>query len=287
MRSPRFLIGWPLVAVLLLLPSAPLAADIPKGSASPSIVAQPPNNGADQHLLSAQPSDSMSPRAGERQPADKALEISPQPQASNKAPAPDNRENPEERAFRQSREAEIATLNRNFDPHDPDDNHHRPYLGFDLEYTTQCYLGMEEHGLEVVNVYPNSPAARAGLIGRTGSTPIGDLSALGSVLLLPIAPVVFPLLRKSGALGTDGDLIVAVDDMRVRNESEMLSALGRIKAGDTAYITVIRPLIGGSHRTMRIKVHIDYETDANGKIINPPGSPPGAAAIGSTETAAN
>ena len=75
--------------------------------------------------------------------------------------------------------------------------------------------------------------------------------------------------------------------MRVRNESEMLSALGRIKAGDTTYITVIRPLIGGGHRRMRIKVHIDYETDAHGKIINPLGSSPGAAPTASTETAAN
>ena len=73
--------------------------------------------------------------------------------------------------FRQSREDEIARLNRNFHPHDPEDSHHRPYLGIDLEYTTQCYLGMEEQGFEVVNVYPNSPAARAGLVARTGSTP--------------------------------------------------------------------------------------------------------------------
>jgi PDZ domain len=286
MRSPSVLIGWPLLAVLFW-PSATLAADIPQGSDSPSIVAQPPDDGGNQQLPSGQPSDSASARAGARQPAEKELEIAPQSQASSKAPAPDNRENPEERAFRQSREAEIEKLDRNFHPHDPDDGHHRPYLGFDLEYTTECYLGMEEHGLEVVNVYPNSPAARAGLIGRTGSTPMGDLSALGSLLLGPVALVTFPLLRKSGALGTDGDLIVAVDDVRVRNESEMLSALGRIKAGDTTYITVIRPLIGGGHRTMRIKVHVDYETDANGKILKPPGSSPGAPPTASTETAAN
>ena len=166
--------------------------------------------------------------------------------------------------------------------HDPDDGHHRPFLGLDLEYTTQCYRGMEEHGLEVVNIYPDSPAARAGMLARTGSTPAGDLSALGSVLLLPIAPITFPLLRKSGALGTGGDLIVAVDDMRVRNKSELLSALGHVKAGDTVYITVIRPLHGGYHRTMRIKLHVDHETDDKGNIIPAPSAAPSA----SLETAA-
>ena len=124
---------------------------------------------------------------------------------------------------------------------------------------------MEEHGFEVVSVYPNSPAARAGLIGRTGSTPAGEWKALGSLLLGPVALVTFPMLRKSGALGTDGDLIVAVDDVRVRTREEMLHALGHLKPGDITYITVIRPLPGGYHRTMRIALHIDHLTDAAGK----------------------
>ena len=126
---------------------------------------------------------------------------------------------------------------------------------------------MEEHGFEVVNVYPNSPAARAGMVARTGSTAEGDLGALGSVLLLPIAPITFPLLRKSGALGTGGDLIIAVDDVRVRTPEEIRYALGHLKPGDTTYITVIRPLAGGYHRTMRIALHIDHETDAAGNIL--------------------
>ena len=75
------------------------------------------------------------------------------------------------------------------------------------------------------------------------------------------------MLRKSGALGTGGDLIVAVDDVRVRTREEILHALGHLKPGDTTYITVIRPLAGGYHRTMRIALHIDNETDAAGNII--------------------
>jgi PDZ domain len=284
MRSPSVLIGWPLL-VLLLSPCAAFATDISNDHASPSIAAQA-NDAGNPHLPQGQPSAGASARVPARQPIESGtLEIAPQPSAS--LPAPDHRETAEQRAFRQSREDEIARLNRNFHPHDLDDNHHRPYLGIDLEYTTECYLGMEEHGFEVVNVYPNSPAARAGLIARTASTPAGDLKALGSILLLPIAPITFPLLRKSGALGTDGDLIVAVDDMRVRNELEFRSALGRLKPGDTAYITVIRPLPGGYHRTMRIAIHIDHETDAAGNVIPSPGAAPAAAPSMPTESAVN
>jgi len=284
MRSPSVLIGWPLL-VVFLAPCATPAADSSNDRALPSIAAQP--NGNDSQRVSAgQPSASANERIPGRQPGESAaLELAPQPSA--RVPVPDHRETPEERAFRQSRESEIARLNRNFHPHDPDDNHHRPYLGVDLEYTTHCYLGMEEHGLEVVNVYPNSPAARAGLIARTGSTPTGDLSVLGSVLLGPVALITVPLLRKSGALGTGGDLIVAVNDMRVRSGSELFSALGHIKAGDTAYITVIRPLRGGYHRTMRIALHIDHETDAKGNIIQPTRASPGAAPSVATENAVN
>ena len=146
---------------------------------------------------------------------------------------------------------------------------------------------MEEQGFEVVSVYPNSPAARAGMIARTGSTPSGDLKALGSLLLLPIAPITFPLLRKSGALGTGGDLIIAVDDVRVRTREEILHALGHLKPGDIAYITVIRPLPGGYHRTMRIALHIDHLTDAAGNIIPLPGTSPAAAPAVATESAAD
>src|SRR5580692_9951446 len=232
MRSPSVLIGWALL-VVLLFPRAAVAADPSNDHASLSIPAQS-NDVANLHLPAIQP--------GRQPPGSTTLEVAPQPSA--RVPAPDKQETAEQRAFRQSREEEIARLNRNFHPHDPEDSH-RPYLGIDLEYTTQCYLGMEEQGFEVVSVYPNSPAARAGLIGRTGSTPTGELKALGSLLLGPVALMTFPLLRNSGALGTDGDLIVAVDDVRVRTEDEIRHALYHLKPGDTTYITVIRPLAGG------------------------------------------
>jgi hypothetical protein len=288
MRSPSVLVGWPLL-VLLLSPCAALADNnnTSNDHASPSIAAQP-NDAVTPQLPGGQPSVDTNAHIPGRQPAaaSTTLELSPQPSA--KAPSPDQHETADQRAFRQqAKEDEIAKLNRNFHPHDSEDSH-RPYLGIDLEYSTQCYLGMEEHGFEVVSVYPGSPAARAGLIGRTGSTPAGDLGALGSVLLGPVALITFPLLRQSGALGTAGDLIVAVDDVCVRDKDEILHALGHLKPGDTAYITVIRPLQGGYHRTMRIALHIDHETDAAGNIIPPPpGTSPAAAPSVATESAAN
>ena len=283
MRSPSVLIGWPLL-VVLVAPSAITAADSSSDRASPSIVAQP-NDPGNLRVPQGQPADSATPRVPSRQPSGSTtLEVAPQP--SDKVPAPDKGETAEQRAFRQSRQDEIARLNRNFHPHDVEDSH-RPYLGIELEYTTQCYLGMEEHGFEVVSVNPNSPASRAGLIGRTGSTPAGELKALGSVLLGPVALVTFPLLRASGALGTAGDLIVAVDDVRVRTVEEIRHALDHLKPGDTTYITVIRPLPGGYHRTMRIALHIDHETDAAGNILPLPGTSPAAAPSVATESAAN
>jgi PDZ domain len=284
MRSPSVLIGWPLL-VVVMFPCAALATEIPNGSASPSIEAQP-NDPASLRIPSGQPSGGGSTTIPSRQPGESTtLELSPQP--SDKVPAPDKSETPEQRAFRQSKEDEVARLNRNFHPHDDEDSH-RPYLGLELEYTTQCYSGMEEHGFEVVSVYPDSPAARAGLIGRTGSTAAGDLGALGSVLLGPVALVTFPLLRASGALGTGGDLIVAVDDVRVRTKDEILHALGHLKPGDTTYITVIRPLKDPPfHRTMRIALHIDYETDAAGNKIPPPAAAPHAGPSVATESAVN
>jgi hypothetical protein len=194
-----------------------------------------------------------------RQPGETTttLELAPQP-ADN---SPARTEVPDERLFRKSQD--LSSSARDSD-HEDADTAHNPYIGISVEYSTHCYQGGEEHGFEVMNVYPGSPAARAGLQARTGSTPMGDLKMLGSILLLPVSIITVPLLRRSGALGTFGDLIVAVDDHRVRSKGELLTALGHLKPGDTTYFTVIRPLPGGSHTTMRIALQIDREVDPTG-----------------------
>jgi S1-C subfamily serine protease len=218
------------------------AADI---AAAPSFSSQTDTSG-----ISALPAE---------QPADSAptLEIAPQP--ADKPPA--LTEVPDAREFRKSQD--VASRERNT-LREHSDRDHNPYLGISVEYSTHCYAGAEEHGFEVMNVYPGSPAARAGIHARTSSTPMGDLGALGSILFLPVSVITMPLLRRSGALGMDGDLIVAVDDQRVRSKGELVTMLHHLKPGDTTYITVIRPIPGGSHKTMRIALHIDREVDALG-----------------------
>jgi S1-C subfamily serine protease len=56
-------------------------------------------------------------------------------------------------------------------------------------------------------------------------------------------------------MGHGGDLIVAVDDRRVRDQSDLESAMARLKPGDTMYLTVIRP-DGNSHQTIKIAVRV-------------------------------
>lgn len=237
------------LTVFLLIAAESIAGDTSDHTVAPAFAAQTEGAGISK-LPASQPGTSTT------------LELAPQPSTANNQPT--RSDVPDQRAFRKSSE-DVAALNRNFHPQPEDSEHaHNPYLGISVEYSTQCFLGKEEHGFEVMNVYPGSPAERAGLHARTSSTPMGDLKVLGSILALPVALYTIPLLRRSGELGEPGDLIVAVDDRRVRSKGEFLTALSHLKPGDTTYITVIRPLPGGSHRTMRIALHIDREVDASG-----------------------
>src|SRR5215470_10515747 len=247
MRCVRLALGCLLPFLLL----APAAADdsVP---ASPSAFAP-------------QPGDNNSPLLKSQPHADApTLELAPQPSAAPSSPNSSS-EN-EARKFQQS--DDVADLNREFKQNQADDGR-RHYLGFELEYTTQCLFGMEMHGFEVLSVAPNSPAAHAGLQARKPATALGNLAALGSVLAFPVGLFTVPRLRRSGALGMPGDLIVAVDDRRVRTEEEFMRAIAPLRAGDTVYVTVIRPIVGGSHQTLRISMHIDETLPPSAVSRNP------------------
>ena len=131
----------------------------------------------------------------------------------------------------------------------------RPYLGVTVQFTTQSILGKEEHGLEVLTVDPNSPAAQAGLQARSGMTTVGASVSTLTEMLPGGTFLANKALGSSGAMGKAGDLIVAVDDRRVRDQSDLESAISRLKPGDTMYLTVIRA-DGNSHKTIKIAVRV-------------------------------
>jgi hypothetical protein len=181
-----------------------------------------------------------------------ALEVIPQPVLTGAQPKAD--ELPVDRLFRQS--ADEAARDDSLHVGQPGAAR-RPYLGITVQYTTKCYLGGEEHGLEVQSVYPGSPGSVGGL---RGSKPASTLGVVGAAMLGPIAMMIKPLLQRSGAFGSDGDLIIAADDKRVRTAAELDAAMLKLKPGDTMYLTVIRPLPGGNHKTMKIAIKVGRET---------------------------
>ena len=206
----------------------------------------------DKALIQQQPAGDVGSRLNlRRQGESSTLEVVPRPQ--DVPPPPAGSTDDASRSYRPS--DDLATSETRERPA-PDDGH-RAHLGVELEYTTQCLLGGEINGFEVVNVWPNSPAERAGVQARKPSTPLGDLETIGSLLTLPLALFTAPRLRRSGAVGMAGDIIVAVNDRRVRTERELRYELDRLRAGDTVYLTVIRAITGGGHQTLRIALRTD------------------------------
>src|SRR5271166_4844523 len=203
--------------------------------------------------------------AGQGGGDDTTLEIAPQPGLA--APKAAVREIPTDRNFNPGEDN--ASVDPNFRPGtengtgDIDSTmngngngesgrpHAHPYLGITVQYTTMCYLGGEEHGLEVLTVDPNSPASQAGLQARSGITAVGAALSTLSGIIPGGAILANKALATSGAMGQGGDLIVAVDDKRVRDQSDLETAMSRLKPGDTMYLTVIRPE-GNSHKTIKI-----------------------------------
>jgi hypothetical protein len=235
------------------------------------------------HSGSAQvPSQGSAPPIAGQGGEDSTLEIAPQPGA--RAPKPGVEEIPGGRTFRPG-ENTASVPPPTYAPGAENGEHGgstsrphgKPYLGITVQYTTQCYLGMEEHGLEVLTVDPNSPAANAGVQGRSAPNALGAAAATASSLIPLLNTLTDSVLSKHGDLGLGGDLIVAVDDHRVRSQQDLEDELARLKPGDTMYLTVIRPLYGGGHTTKKIAVRVG---DLSQPLAN--ASPAGAPASGAT-----
>jgi hypothetical protein len=212
--------------------------------------------------------------AGQGGSDDATLEIAPQPGLAARRPAV--KEIPSDRSFNPGESD--ASVDSNFRPRtengtgDTDSDlgrqgnddynnrpHARPYLGITVAYRSMCFNGGEEHGLEVLTVDPNSPAAQAGLHAKSGVSAVGAAVTTLSAFLPGGSILANKALETSGAMGQDGDLIVAVDDKRVRDQSDLESAMSRLKPGDTMYLTVIRPNgtdERGPHATLKIAVRV-------------------------------
>jgi len=213
------------------------------GSSPPGIASQP--GGAP----SANPG--MAHQGGD----DATLEISPQ--TGIKPPVGTSDEIPSNREFRPR--DDTASINREFRPGEQDRGGHvgngTSCLGIQVKYTNYCFKGAEEHGLEVTSIDKNSPAERAGLKATGDRGGVLAAAETASALLGPLQLLTNHFIEKA-AEGDRGDLIVAVDDQRVRSQADFDDAMAKARPGDTMYLTVVRPLPGGDHKTMKIAVNV-------------------------------
>src|SRR6516165_2132865 len=139
MHCVRLALGC-LLPFFLLAPAAGAEDSIPSGGTT---FAPRPADSSDLLLKSQPHADAPT------------LELAPQPSVAPSSP--NSSSETAARKFQQS--DDVAALNREYKKTPPDDGR-RPYLGFELEYTTQCLFGMEMHGFEVLSVAPNSPAGK-------------------------------------------------------------------------------------------------------------------------------
>ncbi|HLK85499.1 MAG TPA: PDZ domain-containing protein [Candidatus Binataceae bacterium] len=140
-----------------------------------------------------------------------------------------------------------------------------PYLGVSVVYTVASRDGQRVSGLQVVDVDADSPAARAGLKARTPASTLGASGATAGELLGPLDAALKPLLAKSGQLGKDGDLIVAIDDHRVTGDSDLPDHLARLHPGDIIYLTVLRQQRGGTYKAVKLPVTLGISRNASAR----------------------
>jgi PDZ domain-containing protein len=219
------------------------------------------NSAGSQQAIPAKPPSSM-PGMAHQGNDDATLEISPQtgirPPSGTSADIPSNRD------FRPGEDD--TSIDRSYRPGQQDLNpnpngggghigNSTSCLGIQVKYTDYCFKGAEEHGLEVTSIDRNSPAEQAGLKATGDKGGLIAAAETASALLGPVQLLTNHFMEKA-AMANRGDLIVAIDDQRVRSAADFNDAMAKARPGDTLYLTVIRPLSGGSHATMKIAVKV-------------------------------
>ncbi|HKD66908.1 MAG TPA: PDZ domain-containing protein [Candidatus Binataceae bacterium] len=132
-----------------------------------------------------------------------------------------------------------------------------PYLGISVHSTTVTQAnGVQQRALEVLSVDQGSPAAAAAIKGSGAATNLGASSLTASAMFGPAQELLAPLLKKTGQLGRQGDLIVAVDDNRVGSEQELAEELARLKPGDTMWLTVLRESAKGKPQAVKVPIKL-------------------------------
>ncbi len=192
------------------------------------------------------------------------LEIAPQqapsaPASNPPAAAPDAQTAPEAEGPNDQSSDNDVELYRTYS----DSEHARgrsgplPYLGISVHSTTVMEPdGSQQRALEVLSVDQGSPAAAAGIRGSGTPTKLGASSLTASAMLGPAQELLAPLLKKTGQLGHQGDLIVAADDNRVGSEEELAAELAKLKPGDTIWLTVLRESAKGNPHAVRVPVRL-------------------------------
>ncbi len=207
--------------------------------------------------IGAQPGGTPPPNSGLAHQGDNDATLEISPQTGIKPPSGSSDEIPSNREFRPG--DDTASINRDFRPGEQDHGGQigkgKSCLGITVNYTNYCFKGAEEHGLEITSIDRNSPAEGAGLKATGDKGGVIAAAETASAILVPLQLLTNGLLEKAEQ-GDRGDLIVAVDDQRVRGQADLDDAMAKARPGDSLYFTVIRPLPGGDHKTMKIAVKV-------------------------------
>lgn len=176
------------------------------------------------------------PPAAQQSPNESTLELQP-PGDGRRA---NTKEIPARREFDRSQEvsgAERSFERRKVSRLEPG------YLGVHAQQGAQCILNANVYGWEVVSIDPDSPAAHSSLRARARSKRFDDASFLGFL--------------NSLRSPEPGDLIMKVNGKRVVGRARTLdAALSKMRAGETATLTVLRRDLSGSYQMLDIPIKL-------------------------------